>query len=344
MYARIHDTFLNPDGDIWVIWLLWNHLVIQNSHILTNICPTRWALREDIFWLRQDFSDRSRLTVESRWSLERGLTEHAGLESIRFQKATVWSTKLRKFRKFDGFPSLGTIILGHLGPPKPMCQKKKWSDWSPTWPKFRKPVFHSDKLHIISNGRKISEFGFLFSFSRSGSIRLRVRVQNPVILELCFRKMIHLGDQISNNIDPDLENETKNQKSVNFPSLEIMWSLSQWNTGFRNVGQIGDQFDHFFCDTSFLVTRWTNRMSPLQSQILSKLVSFIKISRFCYGVWTRISPRLLDRFSKFQKFSKVHGALFHDVRTVFLSIPGSLFKKLQTVWGNPENRLGHPHY
>ena len=148
-------------------------------------------------------------------------------------------------------------------------------------------------------------------------------------------------------IDPDLENETKNQKSVNFPPLEIMWSLSQWNTGFRNFGQIGDQFDHFFFNTSFLVTRWTNRMSPLQSQILSKLVSFIEISRFCYGVWTRISSRLLDRFSKFQKFWKVHGALFRDVRTVFLSIPGSFSKKLQTVSGISENpilgRLGHPH-
>ena len=127
-----------------------------------------------------------------------------------------------------------------------------------------------------------------------------------------------------------------------------MWSLSEWNTGFRNFGQIGDQFDHFFLHALIFGHKMNNRMSPLQSQILSKLVSFIKISRFCYGVWTRISPRLLDRFSKFQKFWKVHGALFHDVRTVFLSIPGRFSKKLQTVSGNSENpilgRLGHPHY
>ena len=150
-----------------------------------------------------------------------------------------WNTGFRNFGQMGdqfGHFFFNTSVLGVQDDPRwwlgtgdsPEIDvlKKKWANWSPTWPKFRKPVFHSDKLHIISNGRKISEFGFLFSFSRSGSIRLRVRVQNPVILELCFRKMIHLGDQISNNIDPDLENETKNQNLEIFPALEILWSLS----------------------------------------------------------------------------------------------------------------------
>ena len=89
-----------------------------------NICPTRWALGEDIFRLRQDFSDRSKLTVEPRWSLERGLTELAGLESISLQKATVWSTKLRKYRKFGGFLGLGAQDDGHLGLQNPDVTKK----------------------------------------------------------------------------------------------------------------------------------------------------------------------------------------------------------------------------
>ena len=63
-------------------------------------------------------------------------------------------------------------------------------------------------------------------------------------------------------IDPDLENETKNQKSVNFPPLEIMWSLSEWNTGFQNFGQIGDQLDHFFFYIRILESKMTIILGP----------------------------------------------------------------------------------
>ena len=104
-------------------------------------------------------------------------------------------------------------------------------------------------------------------------------------------------------IDPDLENETKNQKSVNFPPLEIMWSLSQWNTGFRNFGQIGDQFDHFFF---WHIIFW---LSPTPSHHLADAVrhpqnpgfsGFATVFEwgFLQGYWTDF-----QNFKSFRKFT-----------------------------------------